>query len=531
MWADVRQGYCLMTNNKRSKAVNRVIKLLNLATSDVNHEADLALNHAHSVIYSHNIQREEINTEKLCDDRVLDEVDWYGDWTDRPEPQDDWELDRLFAEQYQPYVIREKNASPDQPQVGASSVEAEPADSDAPIDDGANDSATTSTFVSADEGDALSDDSLIDTPQTAPSEDDTQAASPPSFEEMVRSGAFMVFERDGSESKALEPVASDQDDAETTGPELPSVIELPAEDEALLELSEEEARQRLSDVIEQLKDAKELYTECRTEREQGDIDQEAEKELRIQAEIEAEEAAERAFRKRAEEQQRWELEMRAQRLERRLREQEALKQVKVLREQQDSLKKWLVEHERKKAEQARLALLEEISGLLHIAAEHIADSDDPSFEQALQLMDDNQLTLTDLPLQQIHHKSIFMRLLEREAAALDDAKERERFTQELLGKYLSAYRPPTVDLEAKVLELLKEASAGTDGSDQAYESAKELLERNSLSIRDLDIGQIDQISLFVRLINWEAEKLPDMDSREHFTAKMLDRYFEATAKS
>ena len=102
-----------MSSKKRSKALKRVIKLLNLATSNESHEADLALNHAHSVIYNHNIQREEIDVERLCDTQILAEVDWYGDWTERPEKEDDWDPfasdEAAVGVTPQPYVIREKN--------------------------------------------------------------------------------------------------------------------------------------------------------------------------------------------------------------------------------------------------------------------------------------------------------------------------------------------------------------------------------------------------------------------------------------
>lgn len=291
------------------------------------------------------------------------------------------------------------------------------------------------------------------------------------------------------------------------------------------------ARVRLAKVINRIIEAKDHYTACRDEREQGDLDEEEEKAIRIRAEIEAEEAAERAFRERAEAQLKWEAQMRELRQSRRHREQSALKQLRALRDEHEALKKRLAAHESWKAEQARLALLDEIANQLQIAADHIADPENPALEMALELMDNNDLKLEDLPLTRIHHKSIFMQLLEREARTLNDRREREKFTQKLLSEYLAVYHPPTIDLAGKVLELLKVASAGNENAEDAFRDAQDILAKNSMSIRDLDISQIDQISLFVRLLNWEADKLLDMDAREHFTAKMLDKYFEATAKA
>jgi len=557
-----------MANNKRSKALNRVIKLLNLATSDVDHEADLALNHAHSVIYSHNIQREEIDPDKLCDGTVLAQIDWFGDWTDRPEPVDPWELEaelEMDAENYQPYVIREKNtwlekqqardaqSSPDTDtdnlDLTAHTLEPEPEPELEPEPEPEPEAATQQNST------------LILDAHHSPAPDPEPEATPPSFDEIVESGAFMVFERTPSPLATCPPETSNDDNeepatlsltTEESGPDTPdddcseplaasaevstdyplTVVDdsdtpAPLNDESF---NESEARTRLTDVIGRIIAAKDRYTAYRDEREQGDIDEEEEKAIRIQAEIEAEEAAERAFRERAEAQLIWEANMRELRQERRHREQSALKKLRSLRDEHEDLKKRLAAHESWKAEQARLALLDEISNQLQVAADHIADAENPALARALFLMDDNELTLTDLPLARIHHKSIFMQLLEREARTLETSKEREKFTQKLLGEYLAVYHPPTIDLASKVLELLKVASSGVENAEDAFEDAREIMDRNSMSIRDLDISQINQISLFVRLLNWEADKLLDMDAREHFTAKMLDKYFEATTK-
>ncbi len=539
-----------MANNKRSKALNRVIKLLNLATSDVDHEADLALNHAHSVIYSHNIQREEIDPDKLCDGSVLAQIDWFGDWTDRPEPIDPWELKaelEMDAENHQPYVIREKNTWLEKQQGRAEQDDHK----DAPTPCAAQDTAE------AEQPDAQLDSGIVPDKQQ---DESFEAEHPPSFDDIVESGAFMMFEREPSplatrplgdqiDAEALSLTADTDAQADSAmtiiiddslaeveqASDYPATVpldidadQLPLDEDSF---DESDARTRLVDVIGRIIAAKDCYTAYRDEREQGDLSEEEEKAIRIRNEIEAEEAAERAFRERAEAQLIWEASMHELRQDRRHREQDALKKLRSLRDEHEDLKKRLATHETWKAEQARLALLDEISSQLQVAAEHIADAENPALTRALFLMDDNELTLTDLPLARIHHKSIFMQLLEREARTLSTSKERERFTQKLLSEYLAVYHPPTIDLAGKVLELLKVASSGVENAEAAFEDAKEILQRNSMSIRDLEIGQIDQISLFVRLLNWEADKLLDMDAREHFTAKMLDKYFEAKTKA
>ncbi|MCV6587726.1 MAG: DUF2786 domain-containing protein [Marinobacterium sp.] len=738
-----------MTSNKRSKALNRVIKLLNLATSDVDHEADLALNHAHSVIYNHNIQREEIDAGQLCDSSVLDQIDWYGDWTDRPEPLENWELEfelELTEASNPGYGVREVNSirevnswqqrqhsprldmgkrqsdsqasarsvdsvdsvdstsSVDEPSlVSGSSVSDSfsPDSSPSPLDRLAGYSPSVSSSLrqtaSADElnenkrSDSLSarnafgnhtvgrgafgkktfgklnlDHQESDAKRSASIRDEDRRSdlsgtdgsdleeghfrgegsrgdgsrdnsqtpypnadlefeqqgnhrqsqgedlsgfeghepvAPPSFDAMVESGAFMVFDRESSQPETessvdpsvevrgfstsadekpagkafVEGSPSQTDDnlradhspqaeythlearqpehsVNFTSEQSASSSKLDSDDtpvryvlvdeapdmeppQVQSAMSTEEdgfdearARVQLATVINRIIEARDHYTACRDEREQGDVDEETEKNVRIQAELDAEAAAERAFRERAAAQLRWEAEMRLLRHERRKREEAALKQLRALRDEHEDLKKRLAIHEAWKAEQARLSLLDDISNQLQVAADHIADAHNPALERALELMDNNGLALSDLPLARIHHKSIFMRLLEREARTLEDTREREKFTQELLGRYLSVYHPPTVDLAGKVLDLLRVASSNSDSAEDAFADAQEIMERNSMSIRDLEFGKIDQISLFVRLLNWEADKLLDMDAREHFTAKMLDKYFEATTR-
>lgn len=538
-----------MATNKRSKALSRVVKLLNLATSDVDHEADLALNHAHSVIQTHGIQRYELDTDKLCDESVLDLIDWYGEWTDMPvmgiesdsEPEPE---EYSNAPNYYAFArgIREKNTYHDRKQSAAtaSSNSSSSAASDNSADTSSNAKATANSGGGYDPfteskvywdflTDPIDDYAYYTGSQEAANDHttDTDVQSGPSESSEEELG-YMVFEGNWAKKEALDQ-HNESSDAEDVAAEV-------VENEVCAfdpdSFSEEEALERLARLTEQLSAAEGAFSDARVARQQGDLDEETEKAIRIQAELEAELAAEMAFRKRAEAQMRWEAEMLSLRKSRRKSERTALEQLQAVRSEHEELQQLIDAHKHYQQEQQRLELLEDISDQLQVAAEHITDPYDQSFDRALMLMDDNRITLTDLPLEKIHHKSIFIRLLERESSGIENSNEREAYTEALLGKYLELYHPPAVDLAEQVIVLLKQASSGDPlEAESAFDKAQELLATNGMSIRDLEIGKIEQISLFIRLLNWEAEKLPDMGAREHFTAKMLDRYFEATQKT
>lgn len=564
-----------MGTNKRRKALSRVVKLLNLATSDVNHEADLALTHAHSIIYNHNIKRYEIDRDLLCDRSVLELIDWYGDWEPKAKVKSEDAQTGVRTERkvFTTFAkgIREKNtfhekadATKESVHEAAADIKNEPVEPEperevvVDSDPVSEQSSTSFDRVSPDEQEpSVYWDYLTDSDEDVSDEEVIAEAAPKADfaadeasvngangnqatsdlmdelygDESLTEGGYVAFDRQSAEyeKESLEAVVVETVSQQFEADGYFSSDQLDVE---ALEQSEQEARDRLQQLEEQLKAAESNYAIVREEREQGDKDAETEKAIRIQAEIEAERAAERAFRLRAEAQQRWETEMRQLRQQRRQRERDALNRMKLLQAEQTGLEQSLVDYANRKAELQRLELIESISTHLQAAAEPEEDSANQAFEEAVSLMENNRLGLTDLPLEQIYHKSVFIRLLERESSEIDNGKEREAFTEALLGRYLELYHPPAVDLAEQVISLLKKA--GSDDplqADTAFAKAQDLLSANGMSIRDLDIGKIEQTSLFIRLLNWEADRLPDMGSREHFTAKMLDRYFDAILNS
>ncbi|MDB4838000.1 DUF2786 domain-containing protein, partial [Marinomonas sp.] len=67
-----------MSIRRRKKAIQKVVKLLNLATSNNSSESTMALRHAESLIRLYNIAQRELPILQLCDRSMLYKVSWGG---------------------------------------------------------------------------------------------------------------------------------------------------------------------------------------------------------------------------------------------------------------------------------------------------------------------------------------------------------------------------------------------------------------------------------------------------------------------
>lgn len=65
-----------MSTRRRKKAIQKVVKLLNLATSSNLSESNLALRHAESLIRQYSIAQRELPMLQLCDRSMLYKVSW-----------------------------------------------------------------------------------------------------------------------------------------------------------------------------------------------------------------------------------------------------------------------------------------------------------------------------------------------------------------------------------------------------------------------------------------------------------------------
>ena len=67
-----------MSISKRKKAIQKVVKLLNLATSTNSSESVMALRHAESLIRQYQVAQRELPILQLCDRSMLYRVSWGG---------------------------------------------------------------------------------------------------------------------------------------------------------------------------------------------------------------------------------------------------------------------------------------------------------------------------------------------------------------------------------------------------------------------------------------------------------------------
>ena len=67
-----------MSIRRRKKAIGKVVKLLNLATSTNSSESSMALRHAASIIFQNGLSQNEIPMYQLCDRAMLFKVNWSG---------------------------------------------------------------------------------------------------------------------------------------------------------------------------------------------------------------------------------------------------------------------------------------------------------------------------------------------------------------------------------------------------------------------------------------------------------------------
>ena len=155
-----------------------------------------------------------------------------------------------------------------------------------------------------------------------------------------------------------------------------------------------------------------------------------------------------------------------------------------------------------------------------------------SYEKVIDIMGENGLSLKDLEFSDIKNKSLFIRLLERESAQISDVNEREKHTEEMLDKFLTSSLTKKTSRASEnpiqhIQRLLVAASEGGQFETQKnLEQVIYLMDANEISVRDIGYGFIKKYSVFIRLINWEAERIVSLSERERFTAQILEEYIQ-----
>ncbi|RDL42975.1 hypothetical protein DN730_16730 [Marinomonas piezotolerans] len=546
-----------MSLRRRKKAIGKVVKLLNLATSTNSSESSMAFRHAESIILQHGLNQGDIPMYQLCDRTTLFKVSWSGPPRHAKAPKTNQDSSSVSQRRFS-----EKPIDPDKAYANAKTI----------LDDG----------YEFEQDESVSEEVLGETEQVAPSFDDFDVEMSASKSATVNDDHVTMTEEpeevsintgefeemnDAVESDAV----SDQDDKSEerfathdnvidassafrpSGESFKETLrnqysssnpDVPFEDdsywskvhEKLLDFDESAIQAQIDGLESQLTLAQEALKSRRSQR--ASIEQEEQRERSERARIEQsfEEAIERAFQARARAYEAWE----AQRSELRIRslraEQDAQQGFEELSAQLVSHKEQYAYHIQLKEDYRAAKIMHELRHHLALAAKGHDHSKD-SYAKVIAIMSESELSLRDLEFSDIRNKSLFIRLLERESALISDVHERETYTEEMLDKFLMMSRnsvepTPSENPVERVQRMLKSIEGVSHfESQKVIEQVLRLMASHQISVRDLDYGCINKYSVFVCLINWEAEQIPSLSEREHFTSSTLEEYVQYSVRN
>ena len=553
-----------MSISKRKKAIQKVVKLLNLATSTNSSESVMALRHAESLIRQYQVAQRELPILQLCDRAMLYRVSWGGaspryqkDTVAKSSPEgsvyqrrfsekgndpsrayesartilDDLELSDshgVGATLDDQVLSDDKNADYERESVGYKGrvtgdigAQAEDAESNFELDgDSVGEGSMTaeSVFEDADEGvvagSAVNESGQDGSANYTSSDNVINAAKAfrpdnHGFTETLKtqyatSDPNVPFVEDGYWSKIYDKLA-DFDEAKIQ-------TEIEALDKQLL-LAQENLQ---------------LKKQKRHAHEQGEVQERAE---RARIEQSFEEAIERAFQARAKSYEAWEDSCTKIRMARLRDEQEAVQGYDSISHALAKNKESLKQHLQRKEDYRAAKIMHELRRHLVLAVSVGKDAI-ASYEKVIDIMSENGLSLKDLEFSDIKNKSLFIRLLERESALISDVHAREAHTEEMLDKFLTS---SLVKKESRTSEnpiqhiqrlLIAASEGGQFETQKNLEQVIYLMEVNGIGVRDIGYGFIKKYSVFIRLINWEAERIPSLPDREKFTAQILEEYIQ-----
>ena len=189
------------------------------------------------------------------------------------------------------------------------------------------------------------------------------------------------------------------------------------------------------------------------------------------------------------------------------------------------------QHLQRKEDYRAAKIMHELRRQLALAVS-VGEGATSSYEKVISIMEENGLSLKDLEFSDIKNKSLFIRLLERESALITDVQKREEHTEEMLDKFLTSTLSNNKSRTSEnpiqhIQRLLVTASEGGQFETQkSLEQVIYLMESNDIGVRDIGYGFIKKYSVFIRLINWEAERIESLSEREKFTAQILEEYIQ-----
>lgn len=601
-----------MSIRRRKKAISKVVKLLNLATSSNSSEATMALRHAEAIVRQNSISRSEVPLSALCDPITLNKVRWgaqsqasYVPKYARTSPAVDRKFNEKPVDNTHTYagartILDEEYISEpefDPIKEAAKSNMAREAEAQRKKDEllNAEKAKKANLLKKQKEQQELKDKAEKDRLLVAAelqaereqleieryamqaklkmeheqakqkAESDIEVIVSDSVVNLPDSKVDKVNEmNEGAKEMTADAVAKDGgvllsasfstdnviDAANAFRPEgivfskrlkdqyAASDPTIPFEDDAYwqkvaLQLSgfdEQKVQLSIDSIESQLLLSKESLIEKRQSRLAAEQEELNERTELARIELSFEEAIERAFQARAKAHEVWEKQRSEIRVECLRSEQEAQHGYEELTQDLDKVKVDFQQHVKRKQDFHAAKIMHELRCHLALAVSVGGEGKD-SFDKVVRIMTEADLTLKDLEFSDIKNKSLFIRLLERETALIEDVVARESHTEDMLSKFLSSTltkREPVVKVEnplQQIETLLSAASMGSQFEAQkSVEQTFHLMELHGVSVRDIDLTKITKYSVFVRLLNWEAEKITSITEREKFTASILEEY-------
>ncbi|SBS33098.1 hypothetical protein MAQ5080_02461 [Marinomonas aquimarina] len=575
-----------MSIRRRKKAIGKVVKLLNLATSTNSSESSMALRHAESIIFQNGLSQGEIPMYQLCDRAMLFKVSWNG--TPRHAKV---ERPTAHAESYAQRRFSEKPTDSSRTYANARTI----------LDDLDEEFAQAAEHCSADGEASMGSSEDIHAEAAYSGPDQTEEAPVKehgSLQDEGDTGDDVVSEAPYADDEAFSETMAEQEESPFAGPETEACSEQPSTDfsentmnaadenlqtseervysydnvinaanafrptgeqfketlrnqysssnpdvpfeqdsywnkvhSMLVDFDESDVLVEIDGLESQLELAQQALQAKRSER--ASVEQEELRERTERARIEQsfEEAIERAFQARARAYEAWESKRAQMRVDSMRAEQDAQQGYSELSDRLQNCKEQYAQHLQLKEDYRAAKIMHELRRHLTLAARGDEQAS-ASYETVISIMQDSGLSLRDLEFSDIRNKSLFIRLLERESALIADVHQRELYTEEMLDKFLMMSRQeqqskPSENPIERVERLLKSIEGvGHFESQKVIEQVLKLMEHHQVSVRDLDYGCINKYSVFICLINWEAEQIHSLTEREKFTSSILEEYVQ-----
>lgn len=584
-----------MSLRRKKKAIGKVIKLLNLATSTNSSESSMALRHAESIILQNGLVQGDIPMYQLCDRNMLFKVSWNGvprhakisrpvateshaqrRFSEKPaDPNRTYANARTILDDFEEELDCNDSSESFMETKGSSLQDDQQQEcwSDAPVDD------LQDPFDQANIDDL--EDEYFDSDECFVSQEDESLNQT----DAMNCSAFESDTVDSEKQEVIDDVTSEteQMDSQTVHNETHNADEaagqsndervyshdnvinaasafrpsgeqfketlrnqysssnpdVPFEEDSywakvhglLVDFDESDMLVEIDGLEGQLSLAQESLKEKRSERVTVEQEEQRERSERARIEQSFEEAMERAFQARARAYEVWETKRSQMRMDSMRAEQDAQQGFQELSDRLSHRKDQYMQHLQLKEDYRAAKIMHELRRHLALAASGDEQAK-ASYETVISIMSESGLSLRDLEFSDIRNKSLFIRLLERESAQVSDVHQRELYTEEMLDKFLVMSRQekpskPSENPVERVERLLKGIEGvGHFESQKVMVQVLKLMEDHQISVRDLDYACINKYSVFICLINWEAEQIHSLSEREQFTSSILEEYVQ-----